>query len=714
MNLACTLLVVWLALSGSLLGAPEGFTNSVGLRLIPIAPGEFSMGQDVRQSTFRSPWSAEKDRGADWDESPAHPVRITRAFFLGETEVTNAQYEQFDPAHRARRTKASLADDAAVVQVTWHDAVRFCSWLSSREGRPYRLPTEAEWEYACRAGTQTLFSYGDELPAGYQVLVPAQIHAFTILFREPAVMPGYYRVQDDVSVRVGQRPANTWGLHDLHGNVEEWCHDWYAPYAPNAQRDPTGPRAGDFRVTRGGAHSQFARLLRSANRAGMIPTVGTDMIGFRIVQDEPLELPAPSAHELGAPATASPVRPPHLAPPAAPAVAFFHGPQEYVKIPPGAMGPVFAKHNHDPGLTLCPNGDLLAIWYTCEEEPGSELAVVSSRLKPGATEWEPATIFWDAPDRNDHGPAIWWDGDQTLYHFNGLKQLPGSIVRTSHDSGHTWSAPLVYSTATQANEANLRTRDGRILATLDGPHQTTVLEASADGGATWQPLSVVAKKPEFAPGKRGPAIAGIHAGVVELKDGRLLALGRFDAIENQRAFNGKMPQSISTDGGRTWTYAESPFLAISSGQRFTLKRLREGPLLLCTFTEMRVKKDDSGRVIGGKPLNERVGMKLPAAGGGEVTVHGLLAALSFDDGGTWPLRRLLTPGGAPRLQTGTDGGKFTISDTEAEPAGYLAMCQDPAGAIHLISSRNYYRFNLAWLTGESGFPSDANRDSARP
>ncbi|MEN9637459.1 MAG: hypothetical protein RL077_5863 [Verrucomicrobiota bacterium] len=681
-------------------GAAEPITNSVGMRLVPLAPGEFTMGQDARQASFRSPWSAEKDRGADWDEAPAHRVRLARAFHMAANEVTNAQFEQFEPAHRARHTKSSAADDDAVVNVSWHEAVRFCAWLSQKEGRSYRLPTEAEWEYACRAGSTTLFAYGDELPAAYQALVPSQIHAYQIFFREASAVPSYYRVLESAPpFRVAQRAANTWGLFDLHGNVEEWCHDWYAPYAAGEQRDPSGPASGDFRVTRGGAVSQFARQLRSANRSSMIPTTGNETIGFRVVLAEPLLIKPPAAAISAAPTGKTPAPAPAVA-----SAPFFHGPQEFVKIPAGSMGPLFSKHNHDPGITVCPNGDLLAIWYTCEEEPGSELAVVSSRLRRGAAEWEPATIFWDAADRNDHGPALWWDGAETLYHFNGLKQISGSIVRTSRDNGHTWTAPVVYSKATQANEANFRTRDGRILASLDGPHQSTVLEESADGGATWQAISTITKKPEFAPGKTGPAIAGIHAGVVELKDGRLLALGRFDGLENQRAFNDTTPRSISADGGRTWTYSVSPFLPISSGQRFTLKRLREGPLLLCSFTEMRVKKDDFGRVIGGKPLNERVGLKLPATGGGEVTVHGLFAALSFDEGETWPVRRLVTPGGAARLHTGIDGGTFNLGETEAEPSGYLAMCQDPAGAIHLISSRNYYRFNLPWIQQRTTVP----------
>ncbi len=676
--------------------AAEPFTNSIGMRLLPVAAGEFTQGQDQRQASFRAPWSEEKDRGADWDEAPAHRVRITRDFFMGATEVTNAQFEAYAPERRERRRRADQHDDDAVVGVTWQDAVEFCAWLTKREGRMYRLPTEAEWEYACRAGTRTRFAFGEQLPAGYQSVVPANLLGFPVFFPNRAAMPTYYELVKTVSRRVGQRPANGWGLLDMHGNVEEWCGDWYAPYQGGEQKDPAGPATGDFRVTRGGAHSQFARQLRSANRAGMIPHVATDFIGFRVVQSATTPAPSAARPRISPAADEGPVAAPRAPSPID--QPFFFGPQEYVRIPPGSMGPLFSKHNHDPGVTICPNGDVLVLWYSCEEEPGTELAVAASRLKRGAAEWDPPAVFWDLPDRNDHGPAIWSDGSGTLFHFNGLKQLPGAIVRMSRDSGYTWSAPAVYSIMTQASEATLKTRDGTIISTLDGgPHRATILEATADGGRTWHTLSDALNRPPFAPGNTGRAIAGIHAGVVELKDGRLFALGRFDRPEDHTAFGGKMPQSISSDGGHTWAYSAAELPGIGTGQRFTLKRLREGPLLLCTFTESRTKKDEFGRVIGGKAPADRIGMRVTAATGEEIVVHGMIAALSFDEGATWPVRRLITPGVTARLQTAMDGGRFTPSETEAEAGGYLAMCQDEAGFVHLISSRNYYRFNLAWV-----------------
>ncbi|MHC4680594.1 MAG: formylglycine-generating enzyme family protein [Planctomycetota bacterium] len=130
---------------------PDTFTNSIGMRFVRIEPGSFRMGQE---------------EGGHWDERPVHRVRITGPFLMGATEVTNAQYEQFDPAHRELRGKLGFSkrDDEAVVFVSWHEATRFCEWLSKKEGKPCRLPTEAEWEYACRAGTTTAYHTGDRLP----------------------------------------------------------------------------------------------------------------------------------------------------------------------------------------------------------------------------------------------------------------------------------------------------------------------------------------------------------------------------------------------------------------------------------------------------------------------------------------------------------------------------------------------------------------------
>ena len=142
--------------------------NSVGMTMVSIPAGTFQMGQEKRNLDYGWHCSLAIDQGADWDESPVHQVEIRKPFEISATEVSNAQYELFEPHHRTLRRlhkKISQEDDAAVVNVRWDDAARYCQWLSAKEQKHYRLPTEAEWEYACRAGTTTCYHYGDVLPA---------------------------------------------------------------------------------------------------------------------------------------------------------------------------------------------------------------------------------------------------------------------------------------------------------------------------------------------------------------------------------------------------------------------------------------------------------------------------------------------------------------------------------------------------------------------
>jgi len=705
-------------------GADDAVVHSIGMKLAPIPAGTFQMGQAKREKSFKSPWSAEKDTGADWDETPLREVKITHPFLMGVTEVTNAQYEQFDPTHRSLRpSKKDSQDDDAVVNVNWDDANGFCQWLSTKEGKNYRLPTEAEWEYACRAGTTTLFNTGDTLPDGYQQMAPGYLEGFPQFFpasnsvitnmidlaangaaghSAPTVsVPSYYKLVNKASLRVGRGPANAWGLYGMHGNAEEWCLDWYAPYDPSQTIDPVGPVDGDFRVIRGGANSQLARLLRSANRLGMEPWARNERIGFRVVQAGPV---APAT------ATALPVPPSNMPPLPAPTNEkvdmdrpFLAGPARYVNIPPGSEGPLFSTHNHDPAITVFPNGDVFILHYTCDTEFGHELAVAAVRLPAGASAFTPDAPFWECPDVNNHAPGLFVDKRGTIFHFNGSRAMPGSIVRTSTDNGYTWSHPRPLNDDIQPNESNIETTDGRILETCDGRSDNSgTVTTSTDDGKTWTKLSVEPnERPFFKPGISGTVIAGIHVGLIERKDGSLWALGRLDRQDAAARFNYKLPISISTDGAKTWAYSTSVFSDITSGQRMTLKRLKEGPLLLCTYTDDFAHRDASGKVTGAKTEAEMTGMQFRQADGTMKTGYGLVAALSYDDGATWPVRRLVTPvtcGGKPVEIQSTDGGGWTIDANHAEPHGYLASCQGPDGRIHLISSRNYYVFNLAWLT----------------
>ncbi len=656
-----------LFLAGGLQGskAADTFVNSVGMKFVRIESGSFMMGQ--------------KD-GGDWDERPLHRVVVTRPFWMAVTEVTNAPYEQFDPKHRELRGKLGFSkmDNEAVVFVSWHEAVKFCEWLSKKEGKLYRLPTEAEWEYACRAGTTTAYHTGPDLPKEFHKNVRMS------WFPDPARSR---KDAEQVPLTVGQTIPNPWGLFDMHGNVEEWCHDWYGPYTKDAQTDPVGFVSGDFKVTRGGSHSTQLSFLRSANRLGTLPADKSWLIGFRVVlgrlpNTKLLPVPAPplNRQSVGWRIHADLLKGPD------PNEPYFKGPIEYVKIPPASNGPMYSEHNHDPALVDCPNGDLLAIWYSCLNEPGRELTILASRLRYGTYQWEPASVFWDAPDRNDHAPALWFNGRDTIYHFNGLSAAAtwgnlATVMRTSIDSGATWSkAQLInpeHGLRHMPVESVFQTREGFIVLPCDavtGGNGGTAVHISRDGGSTWTDHGAGKPDPSFASGSTGAWIAGIHAGVVQLRDGSLMSFGRGDSIDS------RMPISISHDMGRTWTYSASEFPPLGGGQRLILRRLQEGPILFVSFTD------------------RRKGMIIPDAAGNQRRVFGMFAALSFDEGKTWPCKRLVTAGGqAKKLDGGGNTGSFTMDETHAEPRGYLAATQTPNGLIHLISSKQYYVFNLAWI-----------------
>ncbi len=658
----------------------KSFTNSIGMKLVKIEPGDFLMGESntpipdhltaslsypTRNNLKKKFPYGDPDRfivtldhvkNGDYDEQPVHKVKISQPFYMGIFEVTNAQYEQFDPAHHHFRGKNGFSkdDDDAVVFVNWKEVKAFCDWLSKKEGLPYRLLTEAEWEYACRAGKTTLYFTGDSLPKTFQK------NATRTSFTEP---------EDIVNLVVGKTPANPWGLFDMHGNVEEWCFDWYGSYEAIEQVDPVGRVSGDFKVARGGSHGTNLYYLRSANRMGTLPENKNWMIGFRVVlgrlpSTEPLPQLSPQLYQQ----EVKQEIPKALRKIINPKIPYFKGPRQYVKIARGEHGPLYAHHNHDPAITNCPNGDLLAIWYTCVEERGRELAIAASRLRYGEEKWEPASLFWDVPDRNDHCPALWFDGKNTIYHFNGLcvagKWEPLAIImRTSKDNGANWSkARLIvpeHGYRQMVGEPVFRTHDGVLVFGADAQGGSTIW-VSRDNGQTWS--------------DPGGNINGIHAGIVELKDGRLLALDRGQNI------NGWMPMSISRDMGKTWQSCASIFPPITGGQRAALIRLKEGPPFFASFA------DDINNY---KPVPN--GVRPPRH------ISSIFGAISYDDGKTWPVRRIISDGESDHQILTIDGTPIRMSKNTSEPQGYLSFCQGLDGIIHLISSQNHYAFNLAWL-----------------
>ena len=212
-----------------------------------------------------------------------------------------------------------------------------------------------------------------------------------------------------VSLAVGRFPPNSFGLHDVLGNVEEWCADWHGPYSVAAATDPTGPTDGIFKVTRGGSHSTEPYYLRTANRHGALPAERSWYIGFRVAMGGSLKHHGTVTSKAGDLKTEMPpaVAPGYTPPPKgaswpdwseepmAPVL------RRYVKWPGDGSALPFSDHNHEPTITSCPNGDFVANWYStnCGEE-GRCVGLVQSRLRKGASDWTTARIQLDAPDRN--------------------------------------------------------------------------------------------------------------------------------------------------------------------------------------------------------------------------------------------------------------------------------------------------------------------------
>ena len=235
--------------------------GGVALRLVWVEPGTFLMG---------SPPSG-ADRGSD--EVPQHLVTITRGFWLGRDELTQGQWTAVTGAAPwSGRDWVQADPDRPAVCVSWLDAQAFAERLSRATGVAFRLPTEAEWEYACRAGTTGRWSFGDR----------AATMADFGWYSANAWSAGLRQAQPVA----GKRP-NPWGLYDMHGNVYEWVQDWYGVYPAGPQTDPRGPTWGDRRVLRGGGFAGSATGARSALRACGSPDYQASYLGVRLVWQGP-------------------------------------------------------------------------------------------------------------------------------------------------------------------------------------------------------------------------------------------------------------------------------------------------------------------------------------------------------------------------------------------------------------------------------------------
>jgi len=305
---------------------PKQIENSVGMKFVLVPAGEFMMGSDESPDSLAKSYPQyERARFLELDdEAPVHRVRITRAFYLGQHHVTVGQFRRFlqasgykaesetdgtggygynpdyDPANSARgdafegrNPKYSWrnpgfqqGDDHPVVNVTWNDAVAMSKWLSETEGKTYRLPTEAEWEYSARAGTRTRYNTGDDP----QSLLKAA-NVFDADAKKNWEKWAIYALAGHdgfaFTSPVGSFAPNAFGLYDMHGNAWAWTADWYGEhyYANSPLDDPKGPATGSVRVRRGGSWHTWSFYARSSYRNWNSPDTRYTLVGMRLLRE---------------------------------------------------------------------------------------------------------------------------------------------------------------------------------------------------------------------------------------------------------------------------------------------------------------------------------------------------------------------------------------------------------------------------------------------
>ncbi len=300
--------------------------NSLGMKFVLVPAGEFLMGSDESPDVLSKDYPQYERRRVQelGDEAPVHRVRITQPFYLGQFEVTVGQFRKFleasgyipesvadgtggygynanyDPtksdsgdAFEGRDPKYSWhnpgfvqGDNHPVLNITWNDAVALTKWLSEKEGVKYRLPTEAEWEYACRAGTRTRYANSNNPESLIKIanIFDADAKEYWSRWAQFA-LSGHDN--SAFTSPVGSFAPNSWGLYDMHGNAWEWVSDWYENdyYAKSPIDDPQGPTDGIVRVRRGGSWHTWSLYARSSYRNWISPNSRYSLVGMRLVRE---------------------------------------------------------------------------------------------------------------------------------------------------------------------------------------------------------------------------------------------------------------------------------------------------------------------------------------------------------------------------------------------------------------------------------------------
>jgi len=632
--------------------------------VVKVKPGSFVMGAGAEALpdgvTEGFGVMSRRPAHGDFDEVPTHRVMISHGFAIGLTQVTEAEYREFDPSYRASvsaEARSSSAEPkgksgnpvAAVFNeyaagVSWKQATAYCAWLTKKTGKPYRLPTEAEWEYVARAG-----SSGYATPPGIDV-------------------------------------ANAFGAKNMGVGRPEWVFDWYGPYQAGVQVDPVGPASGYTKVVRGGGldfrHAKPGQLVparspyfsRAANRASMAPAYAEvdGNIGFRVVQAPmPATKPGPAQElffETAVKQTADQIADgPDSSKP------WYHVHEIFPNLRGKSMPEVGWKlglarglgiNYHNSAIQEMPNGDMLAAYYnTPNKEDDPDQTVLVMRRRAGSEDWdmpEPWPYFADAANA---APVIWNDpGYKTsqpgkVWFFWGFPRLIGAppfAYMTSGDSGASWSQvsfpnfpEKIGRYVSQPINSAVRASSGPNAGTIYMPTDSTGRDADGNGsvsavwatsndGMTWYDT--------------GGRTAGRHTTIVIGKDGQTL-LG-FGGKNSE--IGGKMPLATSKDGGKAWVKSKTNFDELLSGERPSVIRLKSGRLFF---------------VADYNPTHQK-----------HIHKDGAYVALSNDDGATWKTKRL-------------PANILTV--------GYTTVTQTADGVIHIVTSKNLPNFeielNEAWV-----------------
>ncbi len=611
----------------------DAFINSQGMRMLKVEATTFRMGGG---SALRNP-----------DALPVHKVTFSQSYYIAQEPVTLEQFKIFRREYKGIDYVDDLDSWNGYLQsVSWEEAEEYTRWLSQKEKKPYFLPTEAQWEYAARCRK--------EIPIDR--------------------------------------------MCDPH--IREWCFDYYAPYTDDEVCDPAGPKNGVFRCVRGGwldnpeKYNEYPadpwyRCAMPSNychkKADVNNSFGRHLIGFRVVNGPE---PRPEGYTL-----------PYFL-----SEGVRQQTEEYKKEAPLQDKPYFRKrylfpvppdnctaleirsvgfpdlfrhHHHSPGFTVAPNGDLLYSVYSTYHEYDAQSGLVGCRFRVGEDQWGFPDVFLNPVGVNDHAPMFHTGKDGTIYHFWGWPQLddtyPFQYVE-SHDNGETWSEvqfPLftnhVDEVCPQPVNSCIDASDGTFYLVSDSNvnpktddtgiqvlGSCSVLWRSRDGKKTW----------ENPAGKT----AGRHTTAVELKDGRILALGG-----KNTDIDGYMPAAVTADGGDTYHVFKTCFPALNSGQRPSVLRLASGRLVMCG--DYQNKKNRTPAEMKNK--------------------LGSYVAWSEDEGASWHFKKLW--GTQPRKKAPeVFNGGGTI--------GYSVMKQGPDGLIHVVCSNVHpllhLAFNEAWLLDE--------------